>query len=168
MRIVHEHHERLSLVDALEATGHLGGRFQTTHQDVEPDAKREGAPGGHQRIAHVVRARERERDLGLLFGRQEAEGRGIPRRPFVHCPDHRPVGPAYGPDVVERGGEPRATQVVYVHHPRSYFEIREEPTLDRPVLVERPVIVEVVLREIGERRDREPQRVDAVQIDGVR
>ena len=175
VRVVDQHRERLAGVDPLEPARHGRHIAQPPSDDAEGLAERACRGRGGECVPDVHRAEQRE--LGIV---------SLPRAPVdEHEPGavravahvfHAHVGGRLVARVRHHVEAQRAratrdlTTVIVVEvgdgHPAAVGD--EQARLGLEIGGERAVVVEVVVREIGEARRREPRAVDPVLRERVR
>ena len=133
---------------------------------VEGQAERQGAAHRNQGVLDVEGTDQIGCDGDGSLIRHQIETRPDKRRldslganiAIVTDPDHWSLHPR---------GNGGAHGVVDIDHGSPHLVLPEQPLLGVPVRLHRPVEVEMVLGQVGERRDFEPGAGDAVHLQGV-
>ena len=154
---------------ALEATGHGAGVLQRFRDIGRRNAQHEADAERRHDVGNVEAPDERvgERDFLAADGQHDIGFRhavidlhGVDSRRLVKAGRHHHVARLHA-TAVKLG----APFVVDADDAASWVIVREEQGLRLEVRLERMVVVEVVLRQVGERRHRETRIPRAAQIE---
>ena len=169
MGVIHEHGHVVSgvrIIATLEPSGHIRGIPERRKEPARFEAERDADPSAKQKIGEIVRPPEfaAQEIFSVLVPHGRCDTRCVEVRsddPHV-CrvmpnADHRRALRC----VRARGaiGQCSPELVVDVEHEMVWRELEEEPGFRFAVGVQRAVVVEMILREIRERRDAECQGV---------
>ena len=162
--VVDHHEEPLPHLDRLDAAGDTAHGRDRVGRDAAVDPQRPGGRERGQGVLHVERPAQRRADRHAVGEEGDPLGRrldlggahvGVGREPER---DRRQAG----------GRQASAVFVIEVHDGAIAHRRCEQPRLGEEVLLHRRVVVEMILREVGEHRHRVPDAVDAVLIEPVR
>ncbi len=129
-------------------------------------------PGGDQGVGRLERPRQRQRDLEALLGGAHAQPLAVGARPPLQQPQalapladrqHRLTGR----DGRRREGPERVRIGVQHRSPAARQQRLEQPQLGRPVGAHGPVVVQMVLGQVGEAGRGQLDPVEAPLLDSV-